>query len=204
MRVLVACEESQTLCLALRNLGVEAYSCDLKECSGGHPEWHILGDVISHLKSVPPFFYDMIVSHPPCTYLSACQGFRFYNKDGSLNSDRLDKLSAAREFFMFFFNYPYCKHIAIENPRVLKRAGLPKHSQVIQPYDFGDPYSKQTLLWLRGLPPLVPTVNVLNRRSAAPSWVALNHSSETRSKSFPGIASQMALQWSHYVSISFT
>lgn len=204
MRALVACEESQTLCLALRELGVESFSCDIKPCSGGHPEFHILGDVISHLKSVPPFFYDLIVAHPPCTYLSAVQGHLFYNKDGSLNIERFLNLSAARDFFMFFYEYPYCKHVAIENPRVLKRAQLPKHTQVIQPYDFGDSYSKQTLLWLRGLPPLVPTCIVRNRRSAAPSWVALNRSSEMRSKSFPGIARAMALQWSSYVSFSLT
>lgn len=202
MRALVACEESQTLCLALRNVGVEAYSCDVKCCSGGHPEFHIRGDVIEYLNSIEPFYYDLIVAHPPCTYLSACQGFRFYNKDHSLNLDRFDKLSAARDFFMFFYNYPYCKHIAIENPRVLRIAQLPRHSQVIQPYDFGDPYSKQTLLWLRDLPPLIPTVIVSNRRSAFPSWVGLHHSAEMRSKSFTGIASQMAIQWSRYVSLS--
>lgn len=149
MRVLIACEESQTECLAFRSIGIEAFSCDIKPCSGGHPEWHIQGDVVSHLNSVPPFYYDLIIAHPPCTYLSACQGFRFYNKDGSLNFDRLDKLSAARDFFMFFYDYPYCKHIAIENSRVLKRAQLPKHTQVVQPYDFLDPYSKQTLQWSR-------------------------------------------------------
>lgn len=194
MRVLVACEESQRVTIAFRKRGHEAFSCDIKDCSGGYPEWHIKGDVIEHLKSVEPFHYDLIIAHPPCTYLSVAGACNFYNH-GVVNEKRFQQQRAAVAFFMFFYNYPYCKRICIENPRAMKSAGLPPYSQVIQPYDFGDNYSKQTLLWLRGLPYLFPMVIELNRRSAAPSWVAENHSSEIRSKTFNGIAEAMAQQW---------
>lgn len=191
MRVLVACEESQAVCLAFRHFGHNAFSCDIQPCSGGHPEFHIQDDVISHLEDVPPFFYDLIIAHPPCTYLS-CVSSVSLSKDPS----RIYKLRSARDFFMYFYDYPFCNRICIENPRALRIANLPKFSQVIQPYDFGDNWSKQTLLWLRGLPPLFPNVIEYNRRSAAPSYVASVSGSVKRSKSFPGIAFAMAKQWS--------
>lgn len=194
MRVLVACEESQRVTIAFRNRGHQAFSCDIKECSGGHREWHIKGDVIEHLKNVELFYYDLIIAHPPCTYLSVAGANNFY-KNNQVNRERFDEQRKAVEFFMFFYNYPYCKRICIENPRAMKTAGLPPYSQVIQPYDFGDNYSKQTLLWLKGLPYLFPTVIERNRRSAAPSWVAKNHSAAVRSKTFNGIAEAMAQQW---------
>lgn len=194
MRVLVACEESQRVTIAFRELGHLAFSCDIKDCSGGHPEWHIKGDVIQHLKTVEPFYYDLIVAHPPCTYLSVAGATNFYLKDG-VNLARFEKQRQAVNFFMFFYNYPYCKRICIENPRPMKTAGLPHYSQVIQPYDFGDEWSKQTLLWLKGLPYLFPNVIERNRRSAAPSWVAAKRSPAERSKTFNGIAKAMAQQW---------
>ena len=194
MRVLVACEESQRVTIAFRKRGHLAFSCDIKDCSGGHPEWHIKGDVIEHLKTVEPFYYDLIIAHPPCTYLSAVGCPNFY-KNNQVNLARFDEQRKARNFFMFFYNYPYCKRICIENPRAMKTANLPPYSQVIQPYDFGDDYSKQTLLWLKGLPYLFPTVIERNRRSAAPSWVAENRSPAVRSKTFNGIAEAMAQQW---------
>lgn len=190
MRVLVACEESQTVCSAFLRHGDDAFSCDIQPSSGNYPHRHILGDVIQHLNSVPHFYYDIIIAHPPCTYLSAVGSLHF-KRDPS----RHILQSAAREFFMFFYNYPYCKHICIENPRPRKDSNLPPYNQIIQPYDFGDNYSKQTMLWLKGLPPLFPNVIELNRRSAAPSWVALNHGSKNRSKFFTGIANAMAQQW---------
>ncbi len=194
MRVLVACEESQHVTIAFREKGHEAFSCDIKECSGGHPEWHIKGDVIEHLKIVEPLFYDLIIAHPPCTYLSVAGAVNFY-KGGQRNEKRFEEQRKAVEFFMFFYNFTGCKRICIENPRAMKSAGLPPYSQVIQPYDFGDDYSKQTCLWLKGLPYLFPSVMELNRRSAAPSWVLLNHSPVVRSKTFNGIAKAMAQQW---------
>lgn len=196
MRVLVACEESQRVCIAFREKGHEAFSCDIKDCSGGHPEWHIKSDVIEHLNNVEPFYYDLIIAHPPCTYLSVAGACNFCNKStGYINKERFEKQRAARDFFMFFYNYPYCKRICIENPRAMKSAALPPYSQVIQPYDFGDDYSKQTLLWLRGLPYLMPLVIERNRRSAAPSWVGIHRQAEERSKTFNGIAKAMAQQW---------
>lgn len=194
MRVLVACEESQRITIAFRNRGAEAFSCDLQDCSGGHPEWHIKGDVIEHLKTVEPFYYDLIIAHPPCTYLSAAGSTNFY-KGIEKNVERFQCQQEAVKFFMFFYNYPYCKRICIENPRAMKTANLPPYSQVIQPYDFGDNYSKQTLLWLKGLPYLMPNVIELNRRSAAPSWTSLHRSAKIRSKTFTGIAEAMAQQW---------
>lgn len=194
MRVLVACEESQRVCLAFREKGHEAFSCDIKDCSGGHPEWHIKGDVIEHLKSVQPYYYDLIIAHPPCTYLTVAGACNFY-VNGQRNEERFKKQEEARAFFMFFYNFTGCKRICIENPRAMKSAALPPYSQVIQPYDFGDDYSKQTCLWLRGLPYLIPQVIEYNRRSAAPSWVAKYSSSEKRSKTFTGIAKAMAQQW---------
>ncbi len=194
MKVLVACEESQRVTIAFRNRGHHAFSCDIKDCSGGHPEWHIKGDVIEHLKSVQSYYYDLIIAHPPCTYLSVVGACNFY-KNGELNQERFELQKQAVSFFMFFYNFTGCKRICIENPRPMNCAGLPPYSQVIQPYDFGDNYSKQTLLWLKGLPYLFPSVIEYNRRSAAPSWVALNRNAEMRSKTFNGIAEAMAQQW---------
>lgn len=194
MKVLVACEESQRVTIAFRNRGHHAFSCDIKDCSGGHPEWHIKGDVIEHLKSVQSYYYDLIIAHPPCTYLSVVGACNFY-KNGELNQERFELQKQAVSFFMFFYNFTGCKRICIENPRPMNCAGLPPYSQVIQPYDFGDNYSKQTLLWLKGLPYLFPSVIEYNRRSAAPSWVALNRNVEMRSKTFNGIAEAMAQQW---------
>lgn len=194
MRVLVACEESQRVTVAFRKRGHHAFSCDIKDCSGGYPEWHIKGDVIEHLKSVQPYYYDLIIAHPSCTYLSVAGACNFY-KNGELNQERFELQKQAVSFFMFFYNFAGCKRICIENPRPMKCAGLPPYSQVIQPYDFGDNYSKQTLLWLKGLPYLFPSAIEYNRRSAAPSWVALNRNVEMRSKTFNGIAEAMAQQW---------
>lgn len=191
MRVLVACEESQTVCKAFRELGHEAFSCDIQECSGGHPDWHIQGDVIEHLRSVPDFYYDLIIAHPPCTYLTAVGAPHFRS-----DPNRVQLQEQARDFFMFFYNFTGCRHICIENPRPLKSSQLPPWSQVVQPYDFGDNWSKQTCLWLIGLPYLFPFVMETNRRSAAPSWVASHSGSKARSKFFPGIARAMAEQWS--------
>ena len=132
MRVLVACEESQRVCIAFREKGHEAFSCDIKDCSGGHPEWHIKGDVIEHLNSVPPFYYDLIIAHPPCTYLSVAGANLFYNKKtGYLNEERYASQREAVKFFMYFYNFENCKRICIENPRPIKSAGLPPHSQII-------------------------------------------------------------------------
>ena len=194
MDVLVACEESQRVTIEFRKFGHRAFSCDLKSCSGGHPEWHIKDDAIYIMNC---HNWDLIIAHPPCTYLSAVGSCKLVDGKGEIyNISRYNKMLNAREFFMFFYNSP-CRRVCIENPRPMKRVGLPPWSQVIQPYDFGDEYSKQTCLWLKGLPYLIPNVIELNRRSPAgvKSWVEVHRSSVVRSKTFPGIARAMAQQW---------
>jgi hypothetical protein len=205
LRVLVACEESQTVCKAFRELGHEAYSCDIQDCSGGHPEWHIKGDVIPLLN----LDWDLIIAHPPCTYMSAAGARWMYPTAGSLSEERFRLSQEAREFFMEFYNCK-CEHVAIENPQPLKVVGLPSHTQTIQPYEFGEPYSKKTLLWLKGLPKLKPTKMIAEHKP----WIASNtgsfargkggsrgvaHSAKMRSKTFAGIAQAFAEQWSEYL-----
>lgn len=153
------------------------------------------GDVIDHLMNLPPFYYDLIIAHPPCTYLSIAGSCNFY-KNGQRVEERFERQRKAREFFMFFYNFDRCNRICIENPRAMKTANLPPYSQTVQPYDFGDNWSKLTCLWLKGLPYLFPTFCEKNRRSAAPSWVGSHFGSVQRSKSFPGMAMAMAKQWS--------
>lgn len=137
MRVLIACEESQRVCIEFRRLGHEAYSCDIEPCSGGHPEWHLQQDVTELLK----IKWDLIIAHPPCTYLSNA-GARFLYPKGKLNEERLQNGLKAKEFFMKFWNAD-CPRIAVENPIPSKVYGLPEYSQTIQPYEFGHPYSKK-------------------------------------------------------------
>lgn len=137
MRVLVACEESQRVCIEFRRLGHEAYSCDIEPCSGGHPEWHLQQDVAELLK----IKWDLIIAHPPCTYLSNA-GARFLYPEGILNEERLQKGLKAKEFFMKLWNAD-CPRVAVENPIPSKIYDLPEYSQIIQPYEFGHPYSKK-------------------------------------------------------------
>ena len=206
MKVLVACEESQAVCKAFRELGHEAYSCDLQECSGGHPEWHIQGDVIPLLKQE----WDLIIAHPPCTYLSNA-GARWLFAGGKLNEERYKLGLDGKEFFMELYNAD-CKHIAIENPIPSSIYNLPPYTQVIQPYEYGHPYSKKTCLWLKGLPPLKPT-NIIEEHKpfVSSGTYSRTHdarykgasrkggSAKSRSKTFPGIAQAMAEQWSAYL-----
>ena len=217
INILVACEESQRVCEAFRKLGGKAYSCDIMECSGGHPEWHIKQDVLPLLNGNCEFItmdgishkivgkWDLIIAHPPCTYMSKAGARFMYPVSGQINPDRLEKAMRAKEFFMKFYNAD-CNRVCIENPTPLKVVGLPKESQVIQPYMFGDPYSKRTLLWLRGLPKLKPT-NILedfvpylpsntggfSRGKGGSRGVA--HNAKDASKTFQGIAKAMAEQW---------
>ena len=201
MRVLIACEESQEVCKAFRSKGHEAYSCDIQECSGGHPEWHIQGDVLPLLKEK----WDLIIAHPPCTYMSKAGARFMYLTAGTVNQERLEKALKAKEFFMRFMNAD-CDKICIENPTPLKIVGLPKESQVIQPYQFGHPYSKRTLLWLKGLPELKPTNILTSYTPYLPSNTGgfargkggsrgVAHNAKVASKTFSGIAQAMAEQW---------
>jgi site-specific DNA-cytosine methylase len=139
--VLVACEESQEVCKAFRARGHDAFSCDIQPCSGGHPEWHIQGDALEVLD----YGWDLLIAHPPCTYMSNAGARWMYPVAGSIDEERYRKAMEAKEFFMQFLdaNVPM---IAVENPRPMKIVGLPEPSQTIQPYNFGDPYSKATHL----------------------------------------------------------
>ena len=137
---MVACEESQVVCKAFRSHGHEAYSCDIQPCSGGYPEWHIQDDVLPLLK----LNWDLIIAHPPCTYMSNAGACRMYPHKGKINNDRLKKAMQAKEFFMQFYN-ANCEHICIENPVPLKVVGLPEKTQVIQPYEYGEPFAKKDL-----------------------------------------------------------
>ena len=211
MKVLVACEESQRVCTEFRKLGHEAYSCDIEPCSGGHPEWHIQDDVLPLLNGNCDFKtvngdihhligkWDLIIAHPPCTYLSNA-GARFLYPKGVLNEDRLKLGLVAKEFFMKIYNAD-CKKIAIENPIPSKVYGLPEYTQTIQPYEFGHPYQKKTCLWLKGLKPLRPT-DVLPKEKRQSTKIAGNwfnkggkERQKNRAKTFPGIAKAMAEQW---------
>lgn len=205
LKVLIACEESQTTCKAFRALGHEAYSCDIQDCSGGHPEWHIKGDALAQLDKD----WDLIIAHPPCTYMSKAGARWMYPKAGQISEERYIKAMEAKDFFMQFYNAK-CPHIAIENPLPLKVVGLPKATQSIQPYEYGEPYSKQTLLWLKGLPELKPTCIVKEHTTWMPSNTGgfsrgqgggrgVAHDPKTASKTFEGIAQAFAKQWSDYL-----
>lgn len=215
MRVLVACEESQRVCIAFRERGYEAFSCDILPCSGGHPEWHIQGDVIPLLNGNCIFQtvdtqthtiagrWDLIIAHPPCTYISnAGVRFLYPGGNGVLNEERLKKGIEATHFFLRFL-YADCDRIAVENPNPSKVYCLPPCTQVIQPWMFGHPVQKRTCLWLKGLPELVPTDITEERQSSKIAGNWFNHGGkerqQNRAKTFPGIARAMAEQWGDYV-----
>ena len=209
MKVLIACEESQAVCTEFRRLGHEAYSCDIVECSGGHPEWHIQQDVLPLLNGECGFTtidgtehyingkWDLIIAHPPCTYLSNA-GARFLWRDHVLNQERYQRGLQAKKNFMMFYHAD-CPNIAIENPTASKIYELPKCTQVIQPYQFGHPTTKRTQLWLKNIPPLIPTgvVEPTTNCSIAGNWYNKGGKdrARNRSKTFPGIARAMAEQW---------
>ena len=201
----------------MRRLGHEAYSCDIQECSGGYPEWHICGDVIPLINGRCEFKtmdgthhilsdrWDMIIAHPPCTYLSNAGACRLYPHKGQLNLDRYNKGLEAKAFFLEFLNAD-CDRIAIENPVHSRIFNMPAYSQEIQPFQFGHPYSKKTRLWLKGLPPLVPTDIISEYTPYLPSGTSRKIKSaygsckrgddaKNRSKTFRGIARAMAEQW---------
>lgn len=138
MKILVACEESQRVTIELRRLGHEAYSCDIEPSSGGHPEWHIQRDVLPLLSER----WDMIIAFPPCTYLSNAGACRLYPQKGTLDVERYNKGLAAKEFFLKFLNAD-CPRIAVENPVSSRIFEMPPHTQEIQPYMFGHPYTKK-------------------------------------------------------------
>lgn len=189
MKVLVACEESQTVCKAFREKGHIAFSCDLQACSGGKPEWHIQRDCISLIKDSLSE-WNLIIAHPPCTYLSKVSSAAL-----ACDKHTISQVMEAKKFFMFFYSLP--GRVCIENPVPMSIAGLPPYNQTVQPYQFGDNWTKLTCLWLKNLPPLIPNCYAPYglSRNCAPSWVYHHFGSKARSKTFPGIARAMAIQW---------
>ena len=224
MKVLVACEESQAVTIELRKRGHEAYSCDIQECSGNHPEWHINQDVIPLVNGNCTFKtmdgiehtikgkWDLLVAHPPCTYLTVT-GNRWFNVEryGEKAIQRAKDREEAVEFFMVFANAD-CDHICIENPVGIMSTRWRKADQIIQPWMFGDAAEKKTCLWLKGLSPLIPT-NVVTpppRKEFAsgntmPAWYSdawhlpKEERSRLRSKTFPGIAEAIADQFTKQI-----
>ena len=220
MKVLVACEESQRVCIAFREKGHEAYSCDIQECSGRHPEWHILGDVLPILNGNTKFItqdgtlheisgkWDMIIAHPPCTYLTVT-GNRWFNieKYGKKAIKRYEQRKEAIQFFFRIVNAK-CDKIAIENPIGIMSTVWEKPTQIIQPFMFGEPFEKKTCLWLKNLPKLNSTKLVIpperikfKSGKTMPAWYAelwhlpKEERERERSKTFIGIAHAMAEQW---------
>ena len=218
MKVLIACEESQRVCIAFRERGHEAYSCDILECSGGHPEWHIQGDVLPIINGNCEFEtadghrhridgkWDLLIAHPPCTYLTFAgnKWFKQEYKDRFPNRER--EREDAIAFFMKFGNAD-CDRIAIENPVCIMSSRWRKPDQYIEPFFFGEPEKKKTGLWLKGLPLLKPT-NIVepiivhcDSGANEPRWhmetmkLPKEERSRARSKTFPGIAKAMAEQW---------
>ena len=199
MKILIACEESQTITKAFRKKGHEAYSCDLQAESGGHPEWHIKGDALKEAYSSK---YDLMIAHPPCTYLAVSGARWMYNKDGSRNKERWNNQLEALEFVQKLMNAPIDK-IAVENPVSVISSQIRKPDQIIQPYHFGDEATKTTCLWLKGLPKLEPTkkveltyITTKKGHRYTKGWYYTPRNSIDRSRTFPGIAKAMAEQWS--------
>lgn len=210
MKVLIACEESQAVTKEFRALGHEAFSCDLLPCSGGHPEWHFQQDVFEVIDKG----WDLMIAHPPCTFLAVSGARWLYNKDGTPNEQRFYNQKQALDFVEMLMNAKIDK-IAIENPISVISSAIRKPDQIIQPYMFGDSASKSTCLWLKNLPKLKPT-NIVSKgdffefkdrktgkMKKQPMWYyeALQQAKTPqerrtlRSKTFKGIAEAMANQW---------
>jgi len=221
MKVLVACEESQEVCKAFRERGHEAYSCDLQECSGGHPEWHIHGNVLPLIRMggvsfqtsdkewhTAPDQWDLVIAHPPCTYL-AVSGNKHFSED-TYGAKAYGRYMDRMEGIKFFMEFTCCnaKRIAIENPIGIMSSVYRSPDQIIQPYEFGHPAKKSTCLWLKNLPKLVPTdivePDLVKYQCkdgkvvtfSADYGVGFNTAHDKRrSKTYPGVAEAMASQW---------
>ena len=216
MRVLIGCEESQAVCIEFRKLGIEAFSCDIQECSGGHPEWHFKQDIFE----VIDMGWDMMIAFPPCTHLAVSGAAHFKKKiaDG--------RQQQGIDFFMDIANSKI-ERLAIENPVGIMSTIYRKPNQIVQPYYFGDEAQKTTCLWLKNLPPLYHNdkenifdknvthsnkgefwefVSGKGKKKKFSKWyvdalkLSQTERAKARSKTFPGIAKAMATQWSEYLS----
>lgn len=204
LNVLIACEESQAECVAFRELGHRAFSCDVKPCRKNmHPEWHIWGDVSPFLQGRCHFQtmdgklhrlakWDLIIAHPPCTYLCKVSSVQMV-KNGVLQMDRYEKMLDAKEFFYKCLN-ARAPYVAVENPLPMARAGLPKPDCFIDPSWFGVKYTKKTLYWLRNLPPIMA-----EKVYSSPREFVRASRGKYRSRTFPEVAMAIARQWSEYI-----
>ncbi len=216
LRVLIGCEESQAITKEFRKLGIEAYSCDLLPCSGGHPEWHFQEDIFEVIKREQKF--DLMIAHPPCTYLSVAGAWAMYNKDGSVNEVRKNNQEDALNFVRALMEVDI-KRIAIENPVSVISSQIRKPDQIVHPYYFGDKASKSTCLWLKNLPKLEHT-NVVEKgefktwidkktgkEKRQATWIydclqqakSKEHLRTLRSKTFKGMAEAIAKQWTDFL-----
>lgn len=184
MNILVACEESQIVCVEFRKMGHVAFSCDIQDCSGNYPEWHIKGDVLNYINCI----WDMIIAFPPCTHLCS-SGARWWKekRENGMQQKAID-------FFMQIANST-CEKIAIENPVGLMSTVYRKPDQIIQPWQFGHGETKATCLWLKNLPKLISTNIVEGREHRIHKMSKSKTRSKERSKTFSGIAKAMAKQW---------
>lgn len=226
INVLIACEESQASCKAFRKLGYNAYSCDIVPCTGGHPEWHIKENALNVINGgtfklqrggwVSINRWDLIVAHPPCTYLSnaavASHSLKS-NYENRIEGRTLERIHA-QEFFMRMIQ-ANCDHIAVENPVGIMNKVFRRPDQIIEPYQFAESVddrenylTKRTCLWLKNLPELqtndLPAPNNKQILGVLPcgktrNWTDSSHGSTNRSKTFPGVAKAFATQWGHYV-----
>lgn len=204
LNVLIACEESQAECIAFRELGHNAFSCDIQPCrKGGHPGWHIQMNVLPLLDGLQDFItqdgsihhvenWNLIIAHPPCTYLCKV-GSPWMVQNGKYDATRFCQMKMARDFF-FRCLHAKADYLAVENPLPMALAQLPKPSCFIQPSWFGVKYTKKTLYWLRNLPPLVPTIEYPN-----PKQFVRSSRGKYRSRTFPEVAKAIAEQWSRYI-----
>lgn len=204
VNILIACEESQRECLALRSRGFNAYSCDIQKCGGKHPEYHIMDDVTRFLDGCTDFItqdgaahsvccWHMIIAHPPCTYLCKMSSVHMI-QHGELNKERYAKMLLARDFFFHCLNAK-ASYVAVENPRPMARAKLPRPDAQASPHNFGNRYSKATYYWLRNLPPLMYGAQLPTKPKSF-----CNHSrGKYRSRTFPEIAEAIAEQWGSFI-----
>ena len=206
MKILIACEESQTITNLYREKGYEAYSCDILDCSGGNPQWHLKGDALTYAYSGE---FDLMIAHPPCTYLAVSGARWMYNKDGSVNQERLSNQNKALEFVKKLMNAPIDR-IAVENPISVISSKIRKPDQIVHQYWFGDKASKSTCLWLKNLPLLTAT-NMVDKGEKVyyksgkshPKWYAdalaksktPEERRKLRSKTFEGMAKAITEQW---------
>lgn len=215
LNVLIACEESQAECKAFRELGHNAYSCDIQECiKSGNPSWHIHADVTPYLQGKRDFItqdgmshhvpcWDLIIAHPPCTYLCKISSPHLYKNadtqiilDGKtllVNRDRWNRLQAGRDFF-FKCIMAQAPYVAVENPIPMRIAHLPRPTAYACPSWYGVKYTKKTLYWLKNLPPLMPTIE-----NPTTKCFVTNSRGKYRSRTFPQMAKAIARQWSEYI-----